>query len=89
MVGEQTLEVNFLAYGCYYLLLEFIIFLIYRYLVILKLSLIKNVEADSLTVSASLFQIPEYPKEKYQIEVKHRPSIPDNVDHWQVFEDDE
>ena len=49
----------------------------------------KNVEADSLAVSASLFQIPENPKEKYQIEVRHRPSIPDNVDHWQVFEDDE
>ena len=49
----------------------------------------KNVEADSLAVSASLIQIPENPKEKYQIEVRHRPSIPDNVDHWQVFENDE
>ena len=26
--------------------------------------------------------------EHFQIEVKYRPSIPDNVDHWQVFEDD-
>ena len=49
----------------------------------------ENVETDSLAVSASLFQIPENPKEKYQIEVRHRPSIPDNVDHWQVFENDE
>ena len=46
-------------------------------------------EADSLAVAASLIQIPENPKEKYQIEVRHRPSIPDNVDHWKVFEDDE
>ena len=42
-----------------------------------------------MAVSASLFQIPKNPKEKYQIEVRHRPSIPDNVDHWQVFENDE
>ena len=46
-------------------------------------------EADSLAVLASLFHVPENPKEKYQIEVRHKPSIPDNVDHWQVFEDDE
>lgn len=41
-----------------------------------------NIEVDSLAVSASLFQIPKNPKEKYQIEVRRRPSIPDNVDHW-------
>jgi hypothetical protein len=28
------------------------------------------------------------PKLKYDIEVKFRPSIPDNVKHWKVFEDD-
>lgn len=49
----------------------------------------ENAEADSLVVPASLFQIPENPKEKYQIEVRHKPSIPDNVDHWKVFENDE
>ena len=49
----------------------------------------ENSEADALVVSASMFQIPENPKEHYQIEVKHRPSIPDNVDHWKVFKDDE
>ena len=42
-----------------------------------------------MAVLASLFHVPENPKEKYQIEVRHRPSIPNNVDHWQVFEDDE
>lgn len=49
----------------------------------------ENAEADSLAVSASLFWIPQNPKEKYQIEVRDKPSIPDNVDHWQVFENDE
>ena len=33
----------------------------------------ENAEADPLAVSASLFQIPENPKKKYQIEVRHRP----------------
>ena len=42
-----------------------------------------------MVVSASIFQIPEHPKEHFHIEVKYRPSIPDNVEHWQVFEDDE
>ena len=42
----------------------------------------ENAKADSLAVSASLFQILQNPKEKYQIEVRHKPSIPDNVDHW-------
>ena len=45
----------------------------------------ENVEADSLVVSSSLFHIPKNPKEKCQIEVRHRPSIPDNVDNWQVL----
>ena len=49
----------------------------------------ENAKADSLAVLASLFQIPQNPKEKCQIEVRHRPSIPDNIDHWQVFENDE
>ena len=49
----------------------------------------ENCEVDALAVSASMFQVPEDAKEHYQIEVRHRPSIPDNVDHWQVFEDDE
>ena len=30
-----------------------------------------------------------FPNLKFQIEVRHRPSIPDNIKHWQVFKDDE
>ena len=39
----------------------------------------RNNIADSLANSASLFKIPIYHNKKYQIQVKHRPSIPDNV----------
>jgi ribonuclease HI len=48
----------------------------------------KNVMADSLAVSASNFKVPLPPKLRYDVEVKYRPSIPDNVKHWKVFEDD-
>ena len=47
-----------------------------------------NTLADSLALSASNFRIPIPPKIKYDVEVKYRPSIPDNVKYWKVFEDD-
>jgi ribonuclease HI len=43
---------------------------------------------DYLAVSASHFQVPLPPKLKYDVEVKYRPSIPNNVKNWNVFEDD-
>ena len=49
----------------------------------------QNSIADSLAVSASLFIIPIHSTEKYQVEVHHRPAIPENITHWQVFEDDQ
>ena len=45
----------------------------------------KNIDY-SLSNSSSLFQIPIYPNKKYEIQVKHKPSIPDNVSNWQLFE---
>jgi ribonuclease HI len=48
----------------------------------------ENAMADSLVVSASNFRVPLPPKLRYDVEVKYRPSIPDNVKHWKVFEDD-
>jgi ribonuclease HI len=48
----------------------------------------KNTVADSLATSASNFKVPLPPKFRYDVEVKYRPSIPDNVKHWKVFEDD-
>jgi len=41
-----------------------------------------------LAISASNFRFPLPPKLKNEVEVKHRPSIPDNVKNWKVFEDD-
>lgn len=47
-----------------------------------------NELADSLVVSACVF-IPHLPpKLNYEIQVKYRPSLPDNVMFWKVFEDD-
>ena len=47
-----------------------------------------NAMVDSLVVSTKNFKIPLPPKIKYDVEVKYRPSIPKNVKHWKVFEDD-
>jgi hypothetical protein len=44
--------------------------------------------ADSLATSASNFKEPLRRKFRYDVEVKYRPSIPNNVKHWKVFEDD-
>ena len=49
----------------------------------------QNSIADSLVVSAILFIIPMHYTEKYEVEVHHRPTILDNIIHWQVFEDDQ
>ena len=45
-----------------------------------------NELADSLAIA---FRICIYPNKKYEINVRHRHSIPDNTRHWQVFEDDQ
>jgi hypothetical protein len=47
----------------------------------------ENFMVDSLVVSARNFRIPLSPKIRYDVEVKYRPSIPDNVKHWKFFED--
>jgi hypothetical protein len=48
----------------------------------------ENAMVNSLVVSTSNFRVPLPPKLRYDIEVKYRPSIPDNVKYWKVFEDD-
>jgi hypothetical protein len=48
----------------------------------------ENQIADALTTLASMFKIPIFPNKKYEIEVKHRPTVPYNIKYWQVFEDD-
>jgi hypothetical protein len=62
-----------------------------RFFLTFKISFVpreENVMVDSLVVSASNFRVPLPPKLKYDVEVKYRPYIPDNVKHWKVFEDD-
>ena len=48
----------------------------------------ENNIVDALVVSASVFKISVYPNKEYKIEVKHRSTILNNVDHWKVFDDD-
>jgi hypothetical protein len=48
----------------------------------------QNMIVDSLATVANMFKIPVYPNKKYEINVKHRPAVPDNLQHWQVFQDD-
>jgi hypothetical protein len=48
----------------------------------------ENTLVDSLAVSASLFRIPLPPKIKYDVEIRYRPSVLDNIKHQKVFEDD-
>jgi hypothetical protein len=48
----------------------------------------KNLIADTLATSASVFKIPIFPNKKYEIEVKHRPTVPDNIYYWKIFENE-
>jgi hypothetical protein len=48
----------------------------------------EKIVAYSLVVLGSKFKVPLPPKLKYEVEVKYIPSIPNNVKHWKVFEDD-
>jgi hypothetical protein len=43
---------------------------------------------DYLTISTSHFRVPLPPKLKYDVGVKYRPSVPNNIKNWKVFEDD-
>ena len=45
--------------------------------------------ADSLAVAANTFKSPMNPRLRYEIEIRHKPSIPDNVKHCHMFDDDE
>jgi ribonuclease HI len=49
----------------------------------------ENAPADFLAFSASLLEVPALPTVKSDVEIRYRPSLPDNVRHWKVFEDDQ
>jgi ribonuclease HI len=42
----------------------------------------QNQIVDALATSTSFFKIPSLPNKRYEIEVRHRPAIPDNIKHW-------
>ena len=42
----------------------------------------QNVIANALAVSTSLFKIPIYPNKNYEIQVKNRPIVLDNLKYW-------
>jgi hypothetical protein len=48
----------------------------------------ENTLADSLAISASMLRIPLPPKIKYDVEIRYRPSVLDNIKHSKVFKDD-
>jgi hypothetical protein len=48
-----------------------------------------NQQDDSLALAASNFKTLMFPNLKFEVEVRHRPSIPDNIKNWWVFKDDE
>jgi hypothetical protein len=49
----------------------------------------ENASADFQAFSASLFEAPALPTDGSKVEIRYRPSVPDNVKHWKVFEDDQ
>jgi ribonuclease HI len=49
----------------------------------------QNILADGLATSTTTCKIPFHPTRKYTVEVKCRPTIPDNIRYWQVFGNDD
>ena len=44
-----------------------------------------NQTSNSLALAATHFRIPKQTELKYPIEVRYRPSVPDNMRKWRVF----
>ena len=45
----------------------------------------QNIIAESLATVASNLKIPMNSSNKFEIHVKHRPSVPDNLRYWKFF----
>jgi hypothetical protein len=41
-----------------------------------------NQRADSLALAASNFKTPKFPNLRFEVEVRHGPSIPNNTKNW-------
>jgi hypothetical protein len=49
----------------------------------------QNILKDGLATSAATCKIPFHSNRSYTVEVKCRPTIPDNIRYWQVFGNDD
>lgn len=47
-----------------------------------------NIHAHSLATFASTCKLPFEPNHHFTAEIKHRPTVPNNVKDWEVFEND-
>ena len=47
-----------------------------------------NETTDSLALAAAYFKVWKVTHLKYPIDVRYKPSVPDNIKHWKVFNDD-
>jgi len=56
---------------------------------LMLISRLKNTITDSLDTTTSGYQPFPFPVSVVEKGTKNRPSIPDNVKHWQVFENDQ
>lgn len=48
----------------------------------------QNISVDSLATTRSNLKVPMNSSNRFEIHVKHRPTIPNNLRYWQVFWDD-
>ena len=49
----------------------------------------QNILVDGLAMSTTTCKISFRPTHKYTVEVKCRPTVPDNIRYWQVFGNDD
>ena len=48
-----------------------------------------NETCDSLSLAAAYFKVPKVTHLKYPTDVRYRPSVPDDIKHWNFFNDDQ
>ena len=47
-----------------------------------------NEIVDSLALAATYFKVPKVTHLKYPIDVRYRPSVPNDIKHWKAFHDE-
>jgi hypothetical protein len=49
----------------------------------------QNILADGLATSAATCKIPFHSMCPYMVEVKYKPTVPENIRYWKVFGNDD